>query len=40
MGNITLQIIHKTYCCVNATDENIFNENLDEDTGDDNEDDN
>ena len=36
---MTLQIINKTYCCVNSNDTNMFNEDLDEET-DDNEDDN
>ena len=36
---MTLQIINKTYCCVNSNDTNMFNEDLDEES-DDNEDDN
>ena len=40
---MTLQIINKTYCCVNSNDTNMFNEDLDEESDDDedkNEDDN
>ena len=35
---ITLQIVSKTYCCIEHKDKNIFNEDLDEDSVD-NEDD-
>jgi hypothetical protein len=34
----TIQVISKTYCCVDNKDRNIFNEDLDEDSDDDEDD--
>ena len=31
----TIQVISKTYCCVNSNDTNMFNEDLDEESDDD-----
>ncbi len=34
----TIQVISKTYCCVDHKDKNVFNEDLDEESDDDEED--
>ena len=31
---MTLQIMNKTYCCVNSNDTNMFNEDIDEESDD------
>ena len=35
----TIQVISKTYCCVDNEDKNVFNEDLESESEDDNEDD-